>query len=358
MQLKLGDSIRTHRKEMGLTQEHLAEALGVTVGAVHKWESGKTTPELTMLVQIAQFFETSIDELLGYGWENGTMGQAAKQIAAYRNGRNFEEGFRFAEHALQKYPNSFAVVYQSALLYFMSMIHFRGKSAHRAIELFERSIPLIDQHTDETITIVTIQNQMAGCYCYLNDMDKAIDLLKHNNIGGLNNAKIGLLMSQNPKRAEESLEYLSTALHNDYAQIYEICIGYANAYGVLEQLDKIEDLMHWLLDFGKGLKRPDALNIIDKANVRIYTILAEVRLLQGDTAGAEKWLRQAKATALKFDADPQYQSAYGMKFFHGNTQSTSYDDMGETAISMIDNYMEDDTAGKNLRPLWAKIRKE
>ncbi len=358
MQIKLGESIRSHRKQMSLTQEQLAEALGITTGAVHKWESGKTTPELTMLVQIAQFFETSIDELLGYGWESGTMGRAADQLAAYRNGRNFEEGFRFAEHALQKYPNSFAVVYQSALLYFMSMIHFRGKSAHRAIELFERAISLIDQHTDETISIVTIQNQIAGCYCYLNDMDKAIDLLKHNNIGGLNDAKIGLLMSQNPRRAEESLEYLSTALHNDYAQIYEICIGYANAYGVLEQLDKIEELMHWLLDFGKGLKRPDTINIIDKANVRIYTILAEVRMLQGDSVGAEKWLRQAKASALKFDADPQYQSAYGMKFFHGNTQATSYDDMGETAISMIDNYMEDDTAGQNLRPLWAKICKE
>lgn len=358
MQLKLGDSIRTHRKEMGLTQEQLAEALGVTVGAVHKWEAGKTTPELTMLVQIAQFFETSIDELLGYGWESGTMGKAADQIAAYRNGRNFEEGFRFAEHALQKYPNSFAVVYQSALLYFMSTIHFRGKSARRAIELFERAIPLIDQHTDESISIITIQNQIAGCYCYLNDMDKAIDLLKRNNIGGLNDAKIGLLMSQNPQLAEQSLEYLSTALHNDYAQIYEICIGYANAYGVLEQLDKIEELMHWLLDFGKGLKRPNTINIIDKANVRIYTILAEVRLLQGDSDGAEKWLWQAKATALKFDADPQYQSAHGMKFFHGNSQATSYDDMGETAISVIDNYMGDDTTGKNLRPLWAKISKE
>lgn len=358
MQINLGESIRSHRKKMGLTQEQLAEALGVTTGAVHKWESGKTTPELTMLVQIAQFFETSIDELLDYGWESGNMGQAAQQIAAYRNGRNFEEGIPFAERALQKYPNSFPVVYQSAVLYFTSTIHFRGKSARRAIELFERAIPLIDQHTDGNVSIVTIQNQIAGCYCYLNEMDKAIDLLKRNNIGGLNDAKIGLLMSQDPQRAEESLEYLSDALHNNYAQIYEICIGYANAYGVLEQLDKIEDLMHWLLDFGKGLKRPDAINMIDKADVRIYTILAEMRLLQGDCAGAEDWLRQAKTSALKFDSDPHYQSAYGMKFYHSSLEATSYDDMGETGMAMIENYMADDLIGKNLRPLWIKIREE
>lgn len=358
MKINLGERIRTHRRQMGLTQEQLAEALGVTVGAVHKWESGKAAPELTMLVQIAQFFETSVDALLDYGWEKRSMGQAAQQIRLYRTERNFHEGIPYAEAALQKFPNSFSVVYQSALLYFVSMMVSQGKSATRAIELLDRSISLIDQNTDETIGVVTIQNQIAGCYCYLNRMDKAIDILKQNNIGGLNNAKIGLLMSQDPQRANESLEYLSDALHNDYAQIYEICIGYANAYGVLEQCGKIEELMLWLLNLGKGLKKPNTVNIIDKSNVRLYTILAEVRLLQGDALGAENWLRQAKASALRFDRDPHYHSAYGMKFYHSSLQATSYDDMGETGMAMIENYMEGDTAGENLRPLWEKIRDE
>ncbi len=358
MQLNLGASIRSHRKAMALTQEQLAEALGVTTGAVYKWESGKAAPELTMLVQIAQFFEISVDTLLDYGWEKQSMGQTADRLNAYRNQRNFEEGLPFAERALQKYPNSFPVAYQSALLYFMSVVAFPNGSATRAIELFERAMDLIDQNTDETIGTITIQNHIAGCYCYLNDMEKAIDILKKNNIGGQNNAKIGLLMSQDPQKAEEALEYLSAALYNDYAQIYEICIGYANAYGTLEQLGKIEELMHWLLDMSSVLKTPDSVNIIDKTNVRLYTILAEVRLLQGDTAAAEEFLRQAKASAQKFDLDPHYQSSYGMKYFHGETQATSYDDMGETGMAMIDNYMADDLAGKNLRPLWARIRDE
>ena len=69
--------------------------------------------------------------------------------------------------------------------------------------------------------------------------------------------------------------------------------------------------MHWLLHIGWGLKHPDAVNIIDKTDVRIYTILAEVRMLQGDEAGAEKWLREAKKAALRFDANPQYRTAHG-----------------------------------------------
>lgn len=358
MKIHLGEKIRTLRKEAGFTQEQLAEALGVTTGAVYKWESGRATPELEMLVEIAEFFETSVDALLDYGWEKLSMGRAAGQISAYKNERNFEDGIRFAEQALQKYPNSFAVVYQSALLYFMSMIHYRGKSAGRAIELFEKAIDLIDQNTDDAIGVITIQNEIASCYCYLDEMDKAIDILKKNNVCGLNDAKIGLFMSQDPERAEESLRYLSDALHNDYAQIYEICIGYANAYGALEQVEKIEDMMLWLLNLGWGLKLPDTVNIIDKTDVRIYTILAEVRMLQGDEAGAEKWLREAKRTALRFDAAPQYRTAYGMKYYHSSEKSMSYDDMGETGMAMIENYMADEVAGKNLRPLWAKIQAE
>lgn len=358
MEIRLGESIRRLRKESGYTQEQLAEALGVSVSAVHKWESGKATPELEMLVDIAEFFETSVDAMLNYGWQKLSMGQTAEQISTYENERNFEEGFRFAERALQKYPNSFEVVYQSALLYFMSMMHYREKSAHRAIELFERAIDLIDQNTHETVGIITIQNQIASCYFYLNDMEKAIDVLKKNNIGGLNDAKIGLFLSQNPEKAEESLGYLSDALHNYYARIYEVCIGYANAYGALKKIDAIEDMMHWLLNTGRGLKQPDAVNIIDKADVLLYTILADVRMLQGDGLGAEKWLREAKRTALRFDAAPQYRTAHGMKFYHSNQKSMSYDDMGETSMAMIENYMKNDGVGKNLRLLWEKIRAE
>ena len=50
MEIRLGESIRRCRKEAGFTQEQLAEALGVSVSAVHKWESCKATPELGMLL--------------------------------------------------------------------------------------------------------------------------------------------------------------------------------------------------------------------------------------------------------------------------------------------------------------------
>ena len=66
MAFALSEHIRSLRKARDLTQEQLAEALGVTAGAVYKWESRLSLPELPMLVQLADFFDTSVDALIGY----------------------------------------------------------------------------------------------------------------------------------------------------------------------------------------------------------------------------------------------------------------------------------------------------
>ena len=56
MKIMLADNIRTFRKERSLTQEQLAEALGVTAGAVYKWEAKLSITELELIVQMAEFF--------------------------------------------------------------------------------------------------------------------------------------------------------------------------------------------------------------------------------------------------------------------------------------------------------------
>ena len=45
MRIKLAENIKSFLKERKMTQEQLAEALGVTVGAVHKWEKDLSTPD-------------------------------------------------------------------------------------------------------------------------------------------------------------------------------------------------------------------------------------------------------------------------------------------------------------------------
>ena len=66
MQLDLGTRIRHLRRRDGRTQEALATALGVTAQAVSRWEANGSYPDMNLLPAIANYFNVTIDELLGY----------------------------------------------------------------------------------------------------------------------------------------------------------------------------------------------------------------------------------------------------------------------------------------------------
>lgn len=61
--MTLGDKIAYYRKKMNITQDALAQQLGVTNQAVSKWESDQCCPDVMLLPKIADIFGTSIDEL-------------------------------------------------------------------------------------------------------------------------------------------------------------------------------------------------------------------------------------------------------------------------------------------------------
>lgn len=54
-----------HRKRLGLTQDQLAEKLGITAQAISKWENDLSCPDITTLPRLAEIFDISTDELLG-----------------------------------------------------------------------------------------------------------------------------------------------------------------------------------------------------------------------------------------------------------------------------------------------------
>ena len=65
MEETLGKRIVACRKKLGITQDRLAEQLGVTAQAVSKWENDQSCPDITMLPKLAEIFGTSVDALLG-----------------------------------------------------------------------------------------------------------------------------------------------------------------------------------------------------------------------------------------------------------------------------------------------------
>ncbi len=357
MEIYLADNIRKFRKEHSLTQEQLAEALGVTVGAVYKWESKQSLPEIKLLMEMAEFFETSVDALLGYSWQNDNVSSAVENIYNYIKSKDFETGIRYAEKVLKKFPNSFEVVYHSAELYFLAAILDITK-AQRTVELFGDAIRLVDQNKENHISAETIENRIALCYSETGKIDKAIEILKKNNAEGQNEFRMGLVLSDVEGREDEALEHLFRALGLCWSQLYNICIGYANAYTKKGEYQKLKMFVKWVYHAGQGLRDTSKVSYLDRGDIRLLTILAEVAQRENDIKAAKEYLRQASMIAKRFDASPSYDVAEIYYYHRSDAAAFSYDDMGDTAEDIVLNFIKDDAPGKNLIPIWEEICNE
>ncbi len=81
MEETLGKRIVAHRKRLGLTQDQLAEKMGVTAQAVSKWENDQSCPDISALPQLADIFGITIDALLGREGTEAPKAEAAAEKA-------------------------------------------------------------------------------------------------------------------------------------------------------------------------------------------------------------------------------------------------------------------------------------
>lgn len=86
MAMRLGEKIKSLRKEKNISQESLAKVLGVTFQAVSKWETNVTAPDVSLVPSIASFFGVTIDELFDYNiFENEQkIDRICREAAQYR----------------------------------------------------------------------------------------------------------------------------------------------------------------------------------------------------------------------------------------------------------------------------------
>ncbi len=86
-QKKIGTFLKELRNEKGITQEQLAERLYVTGRTVSRWETGNNLPDLSVLVELADFYDVDIRELINGERKSENMDKETKdtlvQVAQY-----------------------------------------------------------------------------------------------------------------------------------------------------------------------------------------------------------------------------------------------------------------------------------
>ncbi len=78
-QVKIGALLRELRKEKSLSQEQLAEQFGVSSRSVSRWENGNTMPDISLLIELADFYDIEIRELLSGERKRETMNPDMKE---------------------------------------------------------------------------------------------------------------------------------------------------------------------------------------------------------------------------------------------------------------------------------------
>ncbi len=93
--LSVGQNIKKLRDERNITQQQLADSLGVTFQAVSKWECGTTVPDIAFLPEIADYFSITIDELFKPGL-TPYRNKAERLMSKYESDINNSEAFELA----------------------------------------------------------------------------------------------------------------------------------------------------------------------------------------------------------------------------------------------------------------------
>lgn len=87
--MKIGKFLQNLRKEKGLTQEQLAEKMGVARRTVSRWETGNNMPDLDILIELSDFYAVDLREILNGERKSERMNEEVKdtvlQVAEYSN---------------------------------------------------------------------------------------------------------------------------------------------------------------------------------------------------------------------------------------------------------------------------------
>lgn len=353
MEMRLAENIRRFRKARGLTQEQFSEVLGVTAGAVYKWEAKLSVPDLNLIVEMADFFDTSVDVLLGYEMKDNRLEATVRRLKEYRRAKD-PAGLAEAEKAIRKYPHCFELIRESALLYGSFGIESGDRDRlSRALELLEQSLPLLSQNTDPRISEQTLYGDMAVTCLGLGERDRAIELMKAHNAGGIYDYRIGHALAM-CGRAEEAEQFLSRAFARILSDLITALFGYINVFFMRGDHESARAITSWGIGVLTGLRKDGRPNYLDKIGSTLTAALAASQFMLGDDAGARASLELARRQAALFDVSPSYAET-DIRFISRIDGAGAYDDIGATAMDAVRAIVRDAEDSGAFAALWASV---
>ncbi len=159
-QINLSENIIRLRKQRKLTQEEMADHLGVTKASVSKWENGLSLPDILLLPQIASLFDVSVDELIGYTPQlsKEQIQKIYTEMASGFAKRPFEEVITEVRKLTRKYYSCYPFLIRVCILY---ANHYMLASKDQHIKLLDEARNICDHITDNCSDVNLCSNAVA-----------------------------------------------------------------------------------------------------------------------------------------------------------------------------------------------------
>lgn len=169
------------RKQKGITQDELANFIGVSKASVSKWETEQSYPDVTFLPQLASYFNISVDELIDYQPQmtKEDIGKLYKRLAADFTAKPFDAVLAECREIIKKYYSCFPLLLEMGILLVNHVELIKG-DPQQAVALIEEAKSLLIRVKEESDELPLIRKAlfMEG-YCCLaaGDAPGALELL-------------------------------------------------------------------------------------------------------------------------------------------------------------------------------------
>ncbi|MBE6130235.1 MAG: helix-turn-helix transcriptional regulator [Erysipelotrichaceae bacterium] len=175
--MQLGKRIKELRIENNLTQESLAEQLGVSFQAVSRWENDLTYPDITLLPILANMFDVTVDFLLDVDVmkKEAEIDAIIEEYIVLLNQGKIDENLILLENAIKKYPNSWDIKHALLHIYFTKGLdpdlkEYNDKAIKLANEILEKCV-------DDAIRYGAMQTLIL-IYTSRKELDKAKQIVE------------------------------------------------------------------------------------------------------------------------------------------------------------------------------------
>ena len=172
--MSIGTTIKRLRREKDITQEQLAEYLGITSRAISQWECDRTAPDISQIPALCHIFDVSSDVLLGIDIEktNEEIKRYLTEAAELGNQGKGSERTALLREANKKFPRDYKIMYCLA----NSLVcEFSRKGIKEYDEVFDLCNRILAECTDSNIRYETIEN-LGVAYDYAGKKDEMLKL--------------------------------------------------------------------------------------------------------------------------------------------------------------------------------------